>query len=100
MRISFPCLLLTTALWAGAACAAGPEAVQKPVQKQVLKPVQNPVKNPVKKTVQAPPETEVQESLESIVTSCEKKKLPQDKEIECIEQGYRRFMGVPEPEGS
>lgn len=96
MRISFSCLLLTTALWAGATCAAGPEPVQKNAQKPVYKPAQNPAKNPVKNSVQAPPETEVQENLESIVTNCEKKKLPQDKEIECIEQGYRQFMGVQE----
>lgn len=82
MRMSIPCLLLAAALWAGAAHAAPP----KPA-KQLPQPQQ-----------QAPKETEVQDSLESIVADCEKKKLPQEKEIECIEQGYRRFMGVPEPE--
>jgi len=88
MRISLPCMLLITALCAGTGYAAQPQVV-----KQLAK-------QPAKQSVQAPKETEVQDSLESIVTNCEKKRMPQDKEVECIEQGYRRFMGVAEPEDS
>ncbi len=50
----------------------------------------------------APPvnTAEVQNSLESIVASCEKKKLPTEQEIECIEQGYLKYMGEDGDGGS
>lgn len=40
-------------------------------------------------------EGDVQQGLESIVSNCEKKQLPAEQEIECIEQGYLQFMGEP-----
>lgn len=35
---------------------------------------------------------EVQKDINSIVANCEKKKLPAEQEIECIEQGFLEFM--------
>lgn len=35
---------------------------------------------------------EVQKDINSIVATCEKKKLPAEQEIECIEQGFLEFM--------
>ena len=35
---------------------------------------------------------EVQKDINSIVANCEKKKLPAEEEIECIEQGFLEFM--------
>jgi hypothetical protein len=35
---------------------------------------------------------EVQKDTNSIVANCEKKKLPPEQEIECIEQGFLEFM--------
>lgn len=37
-------------------------------------------------------EAEVQKDINSIVAVCEKKKLPAEQEIECIEQGFLEFM--------
>lgn len=37
-------------------------------------------------------EAEVQTDINSIVSTCEKKKLPAEQEIECIEQGFLEFM--------
>lgn len=37
-------------------------------------------------------EAAVQKDIDSIVSTCEKKKLPAEKEIECIEQGFLEFM--------
>lgn len=74
MKISTTCVLLTAILWTGTGYCAEP-----------------PVKAP---------EPEVQKNLESIVANCEKKKLPTEKEIECIEEGYRQFMGEPPPDNS
>lgn len=37
-------------------------------------------------------EAEVQKDINSIVSNCEKKKLPAEQEIECIEQGFLEFM--------
>ena len=68
------CLLLTAALWSGVGHAA--EADKKAG------------------------EVAVEKDLESIVSICEKKKLPPEKEIECIEQGYLKFMGAVPPEES
>lgn len=67
MKNTITCLLLTVTLWSGAGYAAQPQ--------------------PAKQT------GEVQKDLDSIVSSCEKKRLPTEKEIECIEKGYLQFMG-------
>jgi hypothetical protein len=37
-------------------------------------------------------EAEVQKDINSIVATCEKKKLPAEQEIECIEQAFLEFM--------
>lgn len=37
-------------------------------------------------------EAEVQKDINSIVANCEKKKLPAEQEIECIEQGFLEIM--------
>jgi hypothetical protein len=42
----------------------------------------------------APAANEVQKDLESILSDCEKRKLPAEEEIACIEKGYLQFMGV------
>lgn len=73
-KIKFTCLLLTVVLWSAVAQAAEAE--------------------------QATGQVAVQQDLESIVSSCEKKKLPAEQEIECIEKGYLQFMGAVPPEES
>lgn len=74
MKTTITCLLLTAAFWSGAGHAAEKAPPAKPVK-----------------------EVDVKKDLESIVASCEKKKLPAEKEIECIEQGYLEFMGEAAP---
>ncbi|HEY0847271.1 MAG TPA: hypothetical protein VGE12_18020 [Noviherbaspirillum sp.] len=74
MKNAITCLMLSAALWAGTACAAEPQP--------------------------KPQAVEVQKDLESIVAACEKKKLPPEQEIECIERGYLEFMGAVPPEES
>lgn len=37
-------------------------------------------------------EAQVQKDINSIVATCEKKKLPTEQEIECIEQGFLEIM--------
>lgn len=73
-KIRFTCLLLTLAFWSATGVAAEAE--------------------------QTAGQTEVQQDLESIVANCEKKKLPVEQEIECIEKGYLQFMGAVPPEES
>ncbi|MGE5622775.1 MAG: hypothetical protein ACM3WS_06445 [Bacillota bacterium] len=75
MKIAMVCLLLTAALGCGGAAAA--EKEQEPAAR----------------------EAEVQKDIDAIVANCEKKKLPTEQEIECIEQGYLQFMGEAAPEG-
>lgn len=73
-KIRFASLLLTVAFWSATGYAAEAEP--------------------------ATGQTEVQQDLESIVSDCEKKKLPPEQEIECIEKGYLKFMGAIPPEES
>lgn len=80
MKITIGWPLIAAALWACTAHAAPP--VQKPQQQQ------------------KPQETEVQKDIDSIVANCEKKKLPTEEEIKCIERGFLEFMGESEPDGS
>lgn len=47
-----------------------------------------------------PLEAEVQKDIDSIVSNCEKKKLPMEDEIKCIEKAFLEFMGVTDQEGS
>lgn len=74
MKTVIACLLLTAAF--GAAAAAEKEQEQ------------------------AAREAEVKKDIDAIVANCEKKKLPTEQEIECIEQGYLQFMGEAGPEGN
>lgn len=67
MKTTITSLLLTGAVWSGIGYAA--------------------------ENLPAIREGDVQQGLESIVSSCEKKQLPAEQEIECIEQGYLQFMG-------
>lgn len=69
--------LLAVALWSGAGYAADPVN-------------RAPATN----------EAAVQKDLTSIVSDCEKKKLPTEQEIACIEQGYLEFMGEAAPDDS
>lgn len=78
MKITIGCSLLAVAMWTGAVHAAPPE----------------------QKLQQKPKETEVQKDIDSIVANCEKKKLPTEEEIKCIERGFLEFMGESEPDGS
>lgn len=73
-KVKFAFLLLTVAFWSATGYAAEAEpAIDK---------------------------TEVQQDLDSIVANCEKKKLPPEQEIDCIEKGYLQFMGAIPPEES
>lgn len=84
MKITFTQMFLTLALCAGAAQAAEP--ARAPVRTKALAP--------------APREADVQKDIDSIVANCEKKKLPTEQEIECIEQGFLQFMGETPQGGS
>lgn len=66
MKSVFNCLLLSACIAASGVNAAEPE--------------------------KAKGEAEVQKDINSIVATCEKKKLPAEQEIECIEQGFLEFM--------
>lgn len=66
MKTALACLLLSLCAAASTAFAAEPQQ-----SKQVA---------------------EVQKDINSIVATCEKKKLPAEQEIECIEQGFLEFM--------
>jgi len=74
MKTTITCLLLTAAVCSGTALSAPKEAPKR--------------------------EADVRKDLESVVANCEKKKLPTEEEIKCIEKGYRQFMGEEEPEES
>ncbi|HYD94903.1 MAG TPA: hypothetical protein VEC01_06225 [Noviherbaspirillum sp.] len=78
MKTTITCALMIAALWSQAGHAAAPKPA--PRDNQIQK--------------------EVQKDLESIVSACEKKKLPTEEEIKCIEKGYKRFMGEDDTEGS
>lgn len=66
MKSAFNCLLLSVCMAASVVHAAEPQ--------------------------KAKGEAEVQTDINSIVATCEKKKLPAEQEIECIEQGFLEFM--------
>jgi hypothetical protein len=66
MKSAFNCVLLSMCVAVSGAYAAEPETTKR--------------------------EAEVQKDINSIVSTCEKKKLPAEQEIECIEQGFLEFM--------
>ena len=66
MKSALNCLLLSLCVVTTGVCAAEPQQAKK--------------------------EAEVQKDINSIVSNCEKKKLPTEQEIECIEQGFLEFM--------
>ncbi|HYC43390.1 MAG TPA: hypothetical protein VEB70_10435 [Noviherbaspirillum sp.] len=70
MKTALNCVLLSLCAAASIAFAAEPKPKTKPA-KEVA---------------------EVQKDTNSIVANCEKKKLPAEQEIECIEQGFLEFM--------
>lgn len=78
MNTSITCLLLAASLCAGTTYAAEPDAAARESEMQ----------------------KEVQKDIDAIVANCEKKKLPTEQEIECIEQGYLQFMGETPESGS
>lgn len=66
MKIALNCLLVLACAASSGAYSAEPEPAKR--------------------------EAEVQKDINSIVANCEKKKLPAEQEIECIEQGFLEFM--------
>ncbi|HYD62031.1 MAG TPA: hypothetical protein VEC35_16820 [Noviherbaspirillum sp.] len=66
MKLVLRCLLLLACVASSGAYSAAPEPARR--------------------------EAEVQKDINSIVGSCEQKKLPAEQEIECIEQGFLQFM--------
>ena len=66
MKSALNCLLVLSLVWSSTVMSAEPEGAKR--------------------------EAEVQKDINSIVSNCEKKKLPAEQEIECIEQGFLEFM--------